>query len=280
MDNRKTGTMIYHEKIANLPVLRVQTKQGSMTVSLYGGHILSWVPADREEVFYVSPLTAYENGKAIRGGVPVCWPWFGKARMPQHGLARTAMWELVREGELEGGEASLVLSFQLEGENQPSLEMEIIMGESLTQKLTTHAGGEKVIIAEALHSYFLVGDITQVSISGLENKAFIENAKENSARSESPLVLQDWMDRIYTNVEGELKIRDESLNRTIVIRREGSRSVVVWNPWEEGAKGIADIPDEAWRDYICVETANVTENNAIILGPGESHTMVHRISVE
>lgn len=271
--------MIYHEKINNLPVIRVQTALGAMVVSLYGGHILSWVPDGREEVFYVSPLTTYEEGKAIRGGVPVCWPWFGKAKMPQHGLARTALWKLEQEEESTGGEVRLVLTFQSEEEEELSLEMEIIMGTSLSQKLTTQARGMDAIITEALHSYFLVGDIKKVRVEGLAGIPFVENAKQDSAASESPLILQNWMDRIYTDTEGEIRIKDESLNRTIVVQREGSKSVVVWNPWDEGAQGIADLPDAAWHDYICVETANISTNH-VTLAPGESHSMKHVISVE
>lgn len=272
--------MIYHDVTPEgLPVIRVQTDLCTFTISIYGAHILSWVPAGKEEVFYMSPLSSHAEGAPLRGGVPVCWPWFGKARMPQHGVARTAEWSLVKQEEMEDGTARLVLAFEPSEMNDLSVEMEILVGDYLMQTLTTRTGSEAITYAEALHSYYYVGDIRQVSVTGLENVPFVENAKKDSALSESPLVLRDWMDRVYNPTEGEIRVKDDSLKRTIVINRQGSRSSVVWNPWEEGARGIADLPDDGWKNYLCVETANVGESS-ITLDPGEIHVMSHSIRLE
>lgn len=272
--------MILNETLEdNLPVVRVQTDLGTLIVSLYGGHVISWVPAGKEEVFYMSPLSGHEGGKPLRGGIPVCWPWFGKIEMPQHGLARTALWTLESVEEFDGGNAKLLLSFEPEGWNGLRVEMEILFGDELVQRLTTRAGSTEVVYSEALHSYFNVGDVRQVTVSGLSDIPFEERAKKGSAASESPLRLRNWMDRIYYPAVGELRLRDESMDRTIVIAREGSRSVVVWNPWDEGAREIADLPDDGWTDFICVETANIGPASHS-LSPGEFHTMSHTIWIE
>lgn len=273
--------MITHEKMkeGGLPLLCITTPASKAIISLYGAHVLSWVPEGRDEVLYVSPLSTFKMGDPIRGGIPVCWPWFGKEKLPQHGVARTSLWTLEVEEERPDGSVRLVLVLMPDGYDGLTAKMEIIVGETLTQILTTTAGTKPVVVPQALHTYFNV-NLNEVSVDGLQKAEFTERATESVEHQELPeLVLKGAMDRIYSSVAGRIVIKDTSLKQKILLDREGSRTVVVWNPWKAGARAMVDMADDAWSFFLCVETANVG-CDALELNPGDAVSMGHIISVE
>ncbi len=226
----------------------------------------------------MSPLCTFHPGKAIRGGVPVCWPWFGKAGSPSHGPARLNLWELVSSRELSDGRLSVTLSYTPEQGGGLCAELETVIGpESLSQTLKTRAGSDPLLLSEALHSYLSVGDLPQAELAGLSDAPFSEHAEGGTEENSSPLRFERPMDRIYSSGK-EVSLYDPVLNRTLTLSRTGSGSVVVWTPWIEGAKTMADLPDEDWTRFICVETANIG-GESIRLAPGESHSMNYTLSV-
>lgn len=266
-------------KEGKLPLICITTPASKAVISLYGAHVLSWVPEGHEDVLFVSPLSRYKTGEPIRGGIPVCWPWFGKEKLPQHGVARTSLWTLEVAEERQDGTVRVVMSLMPDGFNGLSAKMEIIVGETLTQILTTTAGTEPVVVPQALHTYFNV-NVQEATVEGLKDVEFSERAAVPVAQQEAPvLAFKGGLDRIYSGVEGEIGIVDPSLKQKIKLDRQGSESVVVWNPWRQGAKGMKDLPDNGWQFFLCVETANL-DCYAPELGPGDSVSMGHIISVE
>ena len=260
-------------------MLNIVTPASKAVISLYGAHVLSWVPEGHEDVLFVSPLSHYRIGEPIRGGIPVCWPWFGKEKSPQHGVARISMWTLESAEDRPDGTVRVVMTLTPEGYNGLTARMEIIVGETLTQILTTTAGSEKAAVTQALHTYFNVNP-QEVTVEGLSGQEFTEKAAHPVAQQETPvLALKGGLDRIYSGVEGEICIVDQSLKQRIKLDRQGSESVVVWNPWSDGAKGMKDMPDDGWKFFLCVETANLGCYD-FELNPGESRSMGHIISVE
>ncbi|HZK06216.1 MAG TPA: D-hexose-6-phosphate mutarotase [Actinomycetaceae bacterium] len=262
----------YGEGEGGLPVVDIDTSKARARVYLYGAHITDWTPAGQEPVLWLSPDSFFEDGSPIRGGIPLCLPWFGKGtsgdKEPMHGLARLTEWRLASASESDG-EVQLELQLRLD---HWSAVLAITVGERLALELTTANTGESDMqVEEALHTYFAVADVARVSVNGLDGAQYLDKVAGGTAVQEGPVTFTDRTDRVYES-DGPLEIQDESLGRRIDILKEGSANTVVWNPWEETTKGMADIPNEAWPEFVCVETANVG-GNAVTLAPGESRTI-------
>lgn len=266
------------------PVVRAETASGRTEVCLYGAHILNWVPRGGKPVFYMSGATEYRAGKGLRGGVPICWPWFGKhptdaAKYPKHGTARVSRWELLEQEESAGG--TVRLSFALRLPNMPEALYSVQMGEdSLCATLRTQAVQAPMPYSAALHSYFAVSDYEQVQVEGLEDASFEEFADEVVPHSETPLIPTGPINRIYHPVPEDrvITLKDRAWGREVRIEREGSRSCVVWNPGEKEAAGISDIEPGTFRHFLAVETA-VVPAEGIRLCAGDTHEVTMRLSV-
>lgn len=279
--------------------LQLRTRHGVAIVALHGAHLLSWVPAGGRDVLWVSPQALPEPA-AIRGGVPVCWPWFATQRMPpdgkQHGPVRNLPWQVKAVHACGDEEVSLTLQPCLDHAPHlnawaPGLQLalRITLGASLTQTLHTHnSGAQPFTLTQALHSYFAVGKATQVRIDGLQGLRFQERNAPESAMQHTPFALgvhNPACDRIYAHTSGgqatvghRYILVDSDWQRSIQIDTQGSQSVVVWNPGSAGARTIADMPDDAWQDFFCVEAANAGED-AVLLAPGAQHSLAQTISV-
>jgi len=255
------------------------------TVSLYAGQVLSWRPkAMQHDVLFLSERAYFQAGKAIKGGVPVCWPWFGpdpqgKGR-PAHGFARTSEWEVISTAALDTGATHLVLGLTLNDRTRSlwdgdiEAQLDITAGNTLRLALTTHNRGTQAIeLSQALHTYFAVGDIAKTSVRGLEDRTYIDKADGSRQKVQSGAVtVSAEVDRIYTGVDRELQIHDAAFERVIHIRAWGSASAVMWNPWQAVAAGMADLNDEDYRHLLCVETANAGPD-AVMLAAGARHTL-------
>lgn len=281
--------------------LQLRTRHGVAIVALHGAHLLSWVPTGGREVLWLSPLALPEPA-AIRGGVPVCWPWFATQRMPpagkQHGPVRNLPWQLQAVHTCDDDEVSLTLQPCLEQAPRfsawaPGLQLglRITLGAVLTQALHTHNGGtQPYTLTQGLHSYFAVGDATQVRIDGLQGLRYQERNAPDSAVQHTPFALDAQhpvCDRIYDHVGHADQPRavghrytlvDPAWQRRIQIDTQGSQSVVVWNPGNAGACAMADVPDDAWQDFFCVEVANAGLD-VVQLAPGAQHSLVQTIGI-
>jgi glucose-6-phosphate 1-epimerase len=271
------------------PKIRITSVAASAEIYLHGAHLTSWIPAGGEEVIFLSSKAQYQDGKAIRGGVPVCFPWFNaKAddpKAPSHGLVRTKTWEL--ESIIHEGNAIAVTLSTMSDEatrkwwpHQFRAEQRITISSNLQIELTaTNTGTEPFTFQEALHTYYRVGNVRHVRLVGLDDVSYLDNTEGNVEKLQyGDNTFDQRIDNAYLNTEAELELTDPSLNRRIHIGKQNSRNTVVWNPWAELANGMADLGDE-WPHFVCVEAANIRAN-AITLQPGEQHTITAIIRVE
>lgn len=275
----------------DLPNAVISNRHGTATVSLYAGQVLSWRPhTQKHDVLFLSERAWYQPGKAIKGGVPVCWPWFGPDPQaqgrPAHGFARVSSWDVIETATREDGATKLVLGLSLSHETRAlwpgeiEASLDITVGETLHLALTTHnCDAQAVTITQALHTYFAVGDITRTSVLGLEGCTYIDKVDGGGQKTQTGVItVAGEVDRIYTGVNRDLEIRDAALGRTIRIHAGGSHSAVVWNPWREIAANMADLDDDDYRRMLCVETANAGPDT-IQVAAGGRHTLTAEYSV-
>lgn len=274
--------------------VQVQVAGASATIYLHGAHVTHWQPAGQEPVIFLSEKSDFAPGKAIRGGVPICFPWFGPRSDgqagPSHGFARIQEWELAVAMLVPGADGDqMYLTFTLLpndlsrgfGFGNVRAAYEVIVGKTLTMRLTTvSVGTEPVKIEEALHTYFAVKDVRTTAITGLESALYrdkTDGMKEKTTPA-GPLRLTGETDRVFPANRAEVQIHDEGNGRVISVEKTNSATTVVWNPWSELAVKLADMADDAWPGFVCVEAAN-TATDAITLLPGESHQMSCVVSV-
>jgi glucose-6-phosphate 1-epimerase len=268
-----------------LPRLSVRSAAAEAEVFLQGAHVTAWRPAGGiAPVMWLSRESRFEPGQPIRGGVPVCFPWFSKhpsdPDAPPHGFARTRDWAL--DGAGEDPDGTVTLELELAGEALSPLwphrfraRHRVVIGAVLGLELEVlNAGPDAFTFEEALHAYFDVHDVRDVTLTGLENARFADKAgafREGHPSAE-PLRFAGLTNRVYPNTSAACIIRDPGRRRDIVITRSGSHSTVVWNPWADRAREMPDFGDDEWPGMLCVEPANVG-SDARTLAPGESHTM-------
>jgi len=269
----------------------INNARAHATVSTYSGQLLSYRPKDRQEdLLFVSDKAYYEAGKAIKGGIPVCWPWFGpdpeNRGRPAHGFVRNRQWQVSGSESLADGSTKIILSIT---DNEATralwphpfrLDIEITVGDTLRVELVTHnTGNDSITISQALHSYFRVGDITSVSVLGLDGINYIDKANDSARKKQSgPLTISSEVDRIYTDTSGDLSIDDASLERKIAIRSSGCSTAVVWNPWVEIAASMADLDDDDYLQMLCVETANAGPETVTITA-GDCYRLIAEYSI-
>ena len=271
----------------SLAVVRVSLPAASAEVYLHGAHVTSWRPvgltAKAEEVIFLSSRSKFQAGKAIRGGVPICFPWFrakaDDAKAPQHGFARTSEWTLES---VERVGNSVVVSLSLESSeatralwrHEFRAVYRVSVGTELKLELAvTNTGDEDFAFEEALHTYHRVGDVERVRVAGLDGVNYLDNRDGNRAKAQSgDVVLTGAVDNAYIATETALEIDDPVLGRRVEIEKAGSVTTVVWNPWDEAAKAMADLDDGAWREFICVEASNIL-GGAVTLAPGGEHVI-------
>jgi glucose-6-phosphate 1-epimerase len=264
----------------NLPLLKISTPRSAAEIYLHGAHITHFQKNGEPPLLFMSPQSRFEAGEAIRGGVPICFPWFGSraAGGPSHGLARILAWELVETtANPDGGvKVRLQLPQKSLGAEWSALKTEFIVtvADTLTVELiTTNTSADKTLeIEDCLHAYFHVGDISAVSIMGLQGASYLDNAAggngERKTDNEAVLKITKETNRLYLNTSSAVELRDEKLRRTIHVEKSGSQSTVVWNPWTT-QKMPADFDSANHKNMVCVEAGNIKENK-ISLAPGKT----------
>jgi glucose-6-phosphate 1-epimerase len=275
------------------PVIEIATSQAKASIALQGAHVISWQPQGTSEVLWCSPLSRLDTGKAIRGGIPVCWPWFGihasDATLPQHGYARTAMWTLepVQPASTRA-DGAMALRFHLPPEQHPksmcngpaTVSLLVEVGHTLKLTLeTVNTGTTPVVITEALHTYFAVGDVKRISINGLDGAIYRDNADGGRSKTQSgDLEIAQETIALFDAAGDSCTLHDPILKRRIAIARTGTRSTIVWNPHANAAR-MADIPSGAERAFVCIESGAIGEA-AVTISPGAKHALGVTYSIE
>ena len=261
----------------------IATPNAAGEMYLHGAHVTSWQPRGSGEVLFVSSRARWEDGHAIRGGVPICFPWFGpKAddpRAPAHGFVRTKVWQL--ESIVRAGDAVTVSMFtESNAETKRGwpadfhLAHRATFGSDLTLELVVRNTGKTSLrFEEALHTYFRVGHIEKARLQGLNAVPYLDKTDSNRKKTQQgPIEIVSETDRVYLNTTGAIALEDHSLRRRMDVAKENSFTTVVWNPWVEKAKGFSDFDDNEWMQMLCVETSNVSDF-AVELAPGQQHKM-------
>jgi glucose-6-phosphate 1-epimerase len=270
---------------AGLPEAVFNTPQASARVALHGGQVLAWQPAGAQPVIWVSKAAVFEPGQPVRGGVPVCWPWFGaREGRPAHGFVRTRLWQVRATSMDAAGQVVLRLGLQDDADTRAlwdhafDLELVLTIGTTLTLALITrNTGTAAFTLTDALHSYFCVGDIAQTTVQGLDGCDYLDKVQNFASAKQSEAVeFTGETDRIYVNTTTDCVIEDRALQRSIRISKTGSSSTVVWNPWRD--KVFADMAAGEYQQMVCVETCNAGPDQ-ITLAPGESHALSACLSV-
>jgi glucose-6-phosphate 1-epimerase len=267
-----------------LVMIEIDNHIANASISTYGGQVLAFCPANQtNNVLFVSKQAYFQTGKAIRGGIPICWPWFGPDPDnigPAHGLVRTRQWHVLNTTVLSDGAIEVVLGINDNDATQTiwphnfELSIVITISQSLTVELITkNTGARSFNLTQALHTYFNVGDSQQITIVGLDNTTYVD--KTNAGKQnhqQGPVIISQQVDRIYASTNADLVLKDPVLQRNINIHSENHSSVIVWNPWETKAAFMSDLDDNEYKTMVCVETANA-ENNALIIPAGGEHRL-------
>ncbi len=258
-------------------------------VYLHGAQVTSWLPGGAHDALFVSKRSRWQKGRAIRGGVPVCFPWFGSKagdpNAPAHGFARTRTWRL--ESIVPGPDGvTVTLATDSDADTKrwwPAdfhLVHRVTLGATLRLELVvTNTGPTRLQFEEALHAYYRVGSIADARVRGLEGIHYLDKTDSSHEKTQQgTLALDSETDRIFLNTREVVDIDDSVLGRRTRVVKEHSLATVVWNPWARGARRLPDLMDDEWTQFICVETANVSAFG-IELAPGEQHTMTAVVAV-
>ena len=287
-----------HDQIAfersddGIVLLRINHPLATATISLAGGQVLAWQPRSQSApVLWSSPESQWRKGRALRAGVPICWPWFGAhpedPDLPAHGYARITPWEIVAVS--SGQTGPLVIDMVMKavfptiasGGRNIILSTRISVGETLSIGLRTcNQSDQPFTMTEALHAYFNVGDIRNIHIDGLDGCEYIDLIDGNMRKKqEGPVRFSAETGRVYLNTARESLLHDPTYERTIKVEKSGSQSTVIWNPWQETASKMSDLGAVFWKNMVCIESANALDN-VVTIGAGAQHTLSVSYSVQ
>jgi glucose-6-phosphate 1-epimerase len=275
----------------DLPKIHIATKSAIAEIYIYGAQVTSWISARVGEVLFLSEKSYWEAGRAIRGGIPVCFPWFraktDNPHAPSHGFVRIKEWQV--ESIARASDDSVCVSLSTESDETTrrwwpydfSLEYRISVGTSLRLELRMENLGQSALLfEEALHTYFKVMNVKEAKVRGLDGVAYLDNRESNLEKKQlGELTISKQTDNAYTHATGAVEIIDPLLRRNIRTDKQGSSSTIVWNPWQDGASSMHDMGNEEWRSMLCVEGGNIL-SSAVKLAPLQNHTMTITISAE
>jgi D-hexose-6-phosphate mutarotase len=272
--------------------LALDAAEGEALVYLQGAHVARFQPKGERPVLWMSAESRFEAGKPLRGGVPVCFPWFGpKAGSPDaplHGFARILAWSVAAVARDADGSLQAVLELSADAAarrgfpRELSLSLAVTVSRSLRMDLTVrNVDSAAVTYEEALHSYLAVSDVRQARIRGLEGVGYVDKTAGMTRKpgESEPIAIAAETDRVYTNATGTVTVEDPGWRRRVVVGKQGSATTVVWNPWIAKAKAMPDFGDDEWTGMVCVETANAMDD-ALTLAPGATHVMTATIVLD
>lgn len=299
MDKGSTEAILLVD-IGGLPCIKVVHPQGNALIALQGAQLLEYTPAGQQPVIWLSEKVAFDRGKALRGGVPICWPWFGaieknpslvracvgENNAPAHGWVRDRPW-LVDKVLVTEECAELVLNYPFAQKMHPSwshsvdLQVRFRVGQRLDIELkVVNNGSEKFSFSQALHTYFSVSHIDQIEIEGLADLEYTDalQAWDRFVQRGSVRISEET-DRIYHQTPECIEIVDAGWQRRIRLESRRSKTCIVWNPWVAKARRLSQFAEDAWQRMLCIETANVLED-AVTLLPGESCSLDLCVSLQ
>ncbi len=274
-----------------LPIATVRNGHALGTISLQGAHVTAFQPRGQDPVLWVSNQAVYAPGKAIRGGIPVCWPWFGPhptdPTKPDHGFVRARPWTVRGTAALEDGATEVQLGLADDEDTRAiwpyafDLQLTVSVGPTLqVALLARNTGSETFVCGGALHSYFVVGDVTSIAIDGLDGCEYVDKVDGGLTKvQEGAVTISAETDRVYEETTTSCAIGDPVMGRRIVVTKEGSRSTVVWNPWRDKARRLTDFGADEYTQMVCVEVANALDD-AVTLVPGDEHQLETTVAVE
>jgi glucose-6-phosphate 1-epimerase len=265
----------------NLPKLVIVTPWSTAEVYLHGAQITHFQKHGEEPLLFLSESSRFQTDSPIRGGIPICFPWFGARAgtegQPMHGFARLKEWHVKEIVQNKNGEVTVTFHWSdaLESDNF-SVDYVVTVGKTLAAALNVknESSNSDFTFEECLHTYFNVGDINQVSVSGLKGAFYLDKTANFSRKQEVPenIKISSEVDRTYLDTTSIVEIKDGALKRTIFVGKSNSKSTVVWNPWIERARQMSDLGDEDYKKMICVESGNVGEHK-VTLAPGKSSSL-------
>jgi glucose-6-phosphate 1-epimerase len=286
------GVLRFEDSAGGLVRATVSGPHAGASMYLQGAHIAEWTPRGQRPVLFTSSRSLFTPGKAIRGGVPIIFPWFGARGVgkpgPAHGFARTLEWEFENAEMADGGRVSVGLVLKANevtrglGYDGFQLRFRASFAETLEMELEArNDSAAELAFEEALHSYFAIADIDRAWVTGLEGTEYIDKTDgfRRKRLGNEPVRISKETDQVHLNTQAACTIHDPVWERRIVVEKSGSDSTVVWNPWIEKTRGMSDMAPEDWREMICIETANASDN-AVRLAPGAVHTLRAAVRVE
>lgn len=271
-----------------LPRIQITGSRAEGEMYLHGAHVTSWKPAGHDEVLFLSTKSRWQEGQAIRGGIPICFPWFrGKAddpKAPAHGFVRTRSWQLESVVEDKRG---VCVSMSTESDEQTRrwwpaefrLVHRVVFGSELTLELIcTNTGETDLRFEEALHTYNRVADVASVRLQGLDTVHFLDNTASNAEKMQhGDVKIASETDNAFQGTQNNVELIDPKLDRLIRLQKSNSLTTVVWNPWREGAARLRDLGDGEWTQFLCVEASNIL-GASVSLGPGGEHKITAVLS--
>jgi D-hexose-6-phosphate mutarotase len=272
-----------------LPVIEITNSFASATIALHGAHVMSYTPTGATDLLWMSDASWFEANRPIRGGIPVCWPWFGghptDTKQPSHGFARISEWQLECVELVDDGAHRLVLGLK-DSETTRKMwdfafkaELTVTVGAELRVELMMHnCDTQPFAISAALHNYFTVGDISQVKVSGLADCQYLDTVDNQYKVQTGDIAFLAETDNVYLDTIATTIIHDAAKQRKISITKNGSNSTVVWNPWAAKATRMPDFGNDEYTQMLCVETTNA-ENDARTIAPGAEHRLETIISL-
>ncbi len=293
------GRLRFHSHPSGLVFADARGDWGTATVCLQGAQVTSWRPAGQSvPVVWCSTAARPQRGKSVRGGVPVCWPWFGPhetAGLPAHGFARNLDWTVGSTASAADGSVELLLQLppaavaaeaslaaaRAAWPHRYRLELRLRLGDALSLELrTTNVDDRAFVVGEALHTYFTVGDIGSAEVHGLDGCSYVDKTEGGRVREQQGAVrFAAETDRVYAH-PAQCTIVDPRLGRRILIAGSGSASTVVWTPWSAKAAALGDFgPGESWRRTFCVESANALDRR-VQVEAGATHALAAQYRVE
>lgn len=266
--------------------LDISNDAASAKIALQGAHIFHYGRHNETPVLWLSKVSDFKINKAIRGGVPLCWPWFGMSEnpdLPQHGFARTSMFTLISSEEVDAKTTEVTLKLKDSPQSHKlwpyrfELLLHVKISDTLTMQLTTTNLDDKpFVITQALHSYFQVSHISNVSVKGLDAKPYFDALTQEACQQVGDVTFDQEVDRVYQDVDQPLTLLDRE--RSIVIETQSSASAIVWNPWIDKCARMSAMKDDAYKSMLCIESANALEDAKTIL-PNSSHKLIATVLI-
>ena len=287
-----SGSLIFEASPGGLTRAVISTPLAEGDIYLQGAHVAHWTPRGQKPVLFMSCKSFFAPGKAIRGGIPIIFPWFGGRSDgkpgPAHGFARSVEWSVEKTGLVDNGTVEIVFGLAADDASRA------LGFDAFTARFTVSIGAELVMALdignqddqplrceEALHTYLAISDIRNVSVQGLEGTNYIDKTDNfvRKVRPQEPIAIAKETDQVHLDTDATCTVSDPTWNRKIIVSKTGSQSTVVWNPWIAKTAGMADMAPDEWERMICVETANAADNT-LVIEPGGTHRLTTTISVE